>query len=250
MNIFIYQDSVETGPFSWVDVFIILRKGEISADTPARIEGSDEIKSLEEWGLWREGDEVGPFTWDEISAMLEAGVLDLEDQARFEGDSELSNLEGIISQSQEICLPAKDKTPGGLWDLGELGRVVRNIQDALKIPRSRLQVGGGLAVVLLCIVAVFSWGKHHQPKIKPAAEQRTVVAGQSSGVQESAPTPVPADGATTSTITVTVKNGSGSPLSGQVVSLAKVSGPGGRPVAGNHGWRAAGLLEWRGCESH
>jgi hypothetical protein len=185
MNIFISRDGEETGPFSWVAVFIMLRKGELSTDIPARIEDGEEIKTLEEWGLWREGDEVGPFTWDEISAMLEAGVLDLENQARFEGDPELSNLEGIISQSQEICLPAEDKKPGRLWDLGELGGFwVRYIQDALKVPRTRLQVAGGLAVVLLCIVAVFSWGRTNQPKIKPPAEQGTVVAEQNSGVQE------------------------------------------------------------------
>lgn len=192
MNIFILRDGVETGPFSWVDVFIMLRKGELSTDIPARIEGSDEIKSLEEWGLWREGDEVGPFTWDEISAMLEAGVLDLENQARFEGDPELSNLEGVISQSQEICLPAEDKKPRELWDLGELGGFwVRSIQDALSVPRTRLQVAGGLVVVLLCIVAVFSWGRNNQLKIKPASEQRTVVAGQSSGVHEPALPQIP-----------------------------------------------------------
>ena len=153
MNIFILRDGSETGPLTWVDVFIMLRKGEISPEISARIEDS-ESKTLEEWGLWREGDEVGPFTWDEISAMLEAGVLDLEDQARFEGDPELSNLEGVISLSQEICLPSEQKKPGGLWELG--GFWVRNIQDALKVPRTRLQVAGGLTVVLLCIVAVFS----------------------------------------------------------------------------------------------
>jgi len=189
MNIFIYQDSVETGPFDWVDVFIMLRKGELSTDTPARIEGSEEIKSLEEWGLWREGDEVGPFTWNEISAMLEAGVLDLENQARFEGDPELSNLEGVISQSQEICLPTEDFNPQGIWE--HVLQVLRNIQDALKVPRTRLQVAGGFAVVLFCIVAVFSWGKSNQPKIKPPAEQRTVVAGQRSGVQESSLPQIP-----------------------------------------------------------
>jgi hypothetical protein len=185
MNIYLIQNAVETGPFSWVDVFIMLRKGELSTDIPARIEGSDEIKSLEEWGLWREGDEVGPFTWDEISAMLEAGVLSLGNAARFEGDAELGNLWEIISQSQEICLPAEEKQHGGLWDLGELGGWwVRNIQEALKVPRIRLQVAGGLAVVLICIVAVFSWGKSSHPKIKPTAEQRTVIAEQNSRVQE------------------------------------------------------------------
>ena len=155
MNIFIYQDGIETGPLTWVDVFIMLRKGELSTDTPARIEDSDEIKSLEEWALWREGDEVGPFTWDEISTMLEAGVLGIGNPARFEEDAEISNLWEIISQSQEICLPADDRKLGGLWDLGKQAR--RKIQDALKVPRTRLQVASPLAVVLLCIIVVFSW---------------------------------------------------------------------------------------------
>jgi hypothetical protein len=191
MNIYLIQNAVEIGPLSWVDVFIMLRKGELSTDISARIEGSDEIKSLEEWGLWREGDEVGPFTWDEISAMLEAGVLSLGNAARFEGDAELGNLWEIISLSQEICLPAEEKQHGGLWDLGELGFWVRNILDALKLPRTRLQVVGGLAAVLLFIVAVFSWGGKSRPEIKPPAEQRTVVAGQNSDVQESAPAQIP-----------------------------------------------------------
>jgi len=132
MNIFILRDGSETGPLTWVDVFIMLRKGEVSPDISARIEGSYERKTLEEWGLWREGDEVGPFTWDEISAMLTAGVLDLEAQARFEGDPELSNLEGVISQSKEIFLPAKNNQHGGFWDLGEKG--LRNIVDVLRVP--------------------------------------------------------------------------------------------------------------------
>jgi len=178
MNIFILRDGSEIGPLSWVDVFIMLRKGELSTDTPARIEGNHEIRSLEEWGLWREGDEVGPFTWDEISAMLEAGVLDLENQARFEGDPELSNLKGVIGKSQEICLPAEDRKLGALWDLGELGGLwIRNIRDALRIPRTRLQVAGGLAVVLLCIVvALFSWRAVNRPKTEPATEQPPVIA--------------------------------------------------------------------------
>ncbi|MBE2204091.1 MAG: hypothetical protein IAE94_07125 [Chthoniobacterales bacterium] len=183
MNIFILRDGSETGPLTWVDVFIMLRKGEISPEIPARIECNDEIKSLEEWGLWREGDEVGPFTWEEISAMLEAGVLDLENQARFEGDPELSNLKGVISQSQEICLPAEDRRPGGLWERGE--RAFRNIQATLKVPKTRMQIAGGLAVVLLCVVAVFTWGRSSQPKVELAAQQQTIIAGQNSGVQES-----------------------------------------------------------------
>ncbi|MFZ4780254.1 MAG: hypothetical protein ACOYM3_33280, partial [Terrimicrobiaceae bacterium] len=186
MNIFILRDGSETGPLTWVDVFIMLRRDELSTEISARIEDGQEIKSLEEWGLWREGDEVGPFTWDEISAMLEAGVLSLGNAARFEGDAELFNLWEIISQSQEICLPAKKKQHGGLWDLGALGEnAVRDIQDALKVPRTRLQVAGGLAVVLLCVVAVFSRGKQNQPRIEPPANQQTAIAGQNSGVQES-----------------------------------------------------------------
>lgn len=183
MNIFICQDGIETGPFTWVDVFIMLRKGELSTDTQARSEGSNEIKSLEEWALWREGDEVGPFTWDEISTMLEAGVLCIGNLARFEGDAEISSLWEIISQSQEICLPAEDRTLGGLWEMGK--QVLRNIQDALKVSRTRLQVAGSLAVVLLCIFAVFSWGRSNQPKIKAPTENQTVSAAQNPGVKES-----------------------------------------------------------------
>lgn len=183
MNIFILRDGSEIGPLSWVDVFIMLRKGKLSTDTPARIEGNEEIKSLEDWGLWREGDEVGPFTWDEISVMLEAGVLDLENQARFEGDPELSNLKGVIRKSQEICLPAENRKLGALWDLGELGALwIRNIRDALRIPRTRLQVAGGLAVILVCAVALFSWGRNTQPKIEPAPEQSPVIVEQKAGI--------------------------------------------------------------------
>ncbi len=124
--------------------------------------------------------------------MLEAGVLSLGNAARFEGDAELGNLWEIISQSQEICLPAEDKKPGGLWDLGELaGKAVRSIQEALKAPTTRLQVAGGLAVVLLCIVAVFSWGRNNQPKIKPAGKQQPAIAKQKSAVQESTPPQIP-----------------------------------------------------------
>jgi len=188
VNIFIYQDAAETGPFTWVDVFILLRKGDLSTDTPARIEGSNEIRSLEEWGLWREGDEVGPFTWDEISAMLEAGVLDLENKARFEGDPELSNLKGVIRKSQEICLPAENRKLGALWELGELGGLwIRNIRDALRAPRTRFHVAGGLAVILVCALALFSWGRNTQPKIEPPAEKRTAITEQNSGVQEPVP---------------------------------------------------------------
>lgn len=192
MHIFILRDGSETGPLTWVDVFIMLRKGEVSTDVPARIGDSEEIKSLEEWGLWREGDEVGPFTWDEISAMLEAGVLDLEAQARFEGDPELGNLKGVVSQSQEIFLAGNKKQHAALWNLGELGgKAVRYIQEALKVPRTRLQVAGSLAVVLICIVAVASWGRSNQPQIKPAVEQQPTIAEQKSTVQESTPRQTP-----------------------------------------------------------
>ncbi len=185
MNIFLSRDGVDTGPFTWVDVFIMLRKGELSMDVPARIEDDPEIKSIEEWGLWREGDEVGPFTWEEISAMLEAGVLSLGNPARFEGDVALSNLWEIISQSKTICLPTEDKNPGRLWALGDLGKkFVREIQKALNVPTIRLRVAGGIAAILLCIFAVFSWGKNKHAKIEPPAEQQTVIAGQSCEVQE------------------------------------------------------------------
>lgn len=102
MNIFILRDGVETGPFTWVEVFIMLRKGDIALDAVARLEGEETQKSLEEWDLWREGDEVGPLTWDEISIMLREGVLDVGVQARLDGEPQLSRLEEVIGRSEEV----------------------------------------------------------------------------------------------------------------------------------------------------
>jgi len=104
MNLFILRDGVESGPFSWVDVYIMLKKSELDWDALARNEGETKFKTLECWGLWCEGNEVGPFTWDEISAMLREGVLDLDIQAKLEGASELSILRDVISQSRQIDL--------------------------------------------------------------------------------------------------------------------------------------------------
>lgn len=180
MNILILHDDIETGPLSWVQVFIMLRKGEITPESIARVEGFDEVQSIEEWGLWREGDEVGPFTWDEISEMLEAGVLDLATLARFEGDPELKELQGVIDQSQEICI-ASENQEQQRWS-ETFKQIACGLFAKLRIPEVGLPVATGVAIVLLGGLAYFLWPRGSQSPKTPQAEEQTGLTRKPPGV--------------------------------------------------------------------
>ncbi len=109
MNIFIFQDEMEIGPYDWVDIAILLHRGELEEIVSARI-GSDS-KSLHDWGFWKKGSEGGPFSWDEISRLLDAGILDLETEARFAESSKMSNLREVIRNSSEVSLDDISASP-------------------------------------------------------------------------------------------------------------------------------------------
>ena len=183
MNIFILHDDIETGPFSWVQVFIMLRKGELAPESVARIDGFEEAQSIEEWGLWREGDEVGPFSWDEISDMLKAGVLDLETLARFESDPELKKLQNVIDQSQEIWLVSDNqKRQRGVEAFKQ---VVRRALTKIRIPEIGLPVATGLAVVLIGGLACIFWPKGAQSTKAHQVEERVNLTQKNIGVEKS-----------------------------------------------------------------
>jgi len=87
--------------------------------------------------------------------------------------------------------------------------------------------------------------------ISPSTATVTFTAGAVSAANSTvtaAPESVVADGATASTITVTLKNGTGAPVAGKTVSLAKTSGPG-NPVitpaaAGSEVTNASGVASF------
>lgn len=162
MDIFIcHDDGVESGPYSWVDIFVMLNSGELDDRSLVRI--GSEIQSITDWNHWDEGTDVGPLTWDEISVMLQAGVLDLEVQAKLEGASELTRLQDVISQSQEAHLlsdPARAKTPPNL-----IGQMSQAFQNARTIPHARMVT---VVAFLLVLVGIIYFGVYAGNRELPA----------------------------------------------------------------------------------
>lgn len=112
MNIYITMSGVETGPFTWGEVFVRLNCGELSLDDLGRMDLGEEVRPLSEFHLWGEGDEVGPFTWDDINVMLREGVLDRDVEARFEEEEERSRLADVIERSREIEVVQREPAIG------------------------------------------------------------------------------------------------------------------------------------------
>lgn len=103
MKIQLQQNGDEVGPFSWIEIFVMLQKGVIDQWTPAKLEDESLWQTIDDLGLWREGDEIGPFTWEEISYLVSEGCLDSAAQVRLEGEKELTTLAEAsdINESQQ-----------------------------------------------------------------------------------------------------------------------------------------------------
>jgi len=146
MNIFIQIDGEESGPYSWVEIFVLLRTDTISPDVLAQLEPDGEFKSLDSWDLWREGHEVGPITWEEVTTMLNSGVLDVTVPARFEGEDALSPLGDVIDRSSEVeivSLGRQSRFKRCLEAVGRLRELVFRSE-----PRWIIAGATGLAVLL------------------------------------------------------------------------------------------------------
>jgi len=96
MNFYLLQDEIEAGPYSWIEVFVMLQNGHIDPQTIARLEDGLEWSTIENIGLWREGDEVGPFTREEIAYLVSEGCLDGDVEVRVEGDDHLQPLAEVV----------------------------------------------------------------------------------------------------------------------------------------------------------
>ncbi|MBE2204051.1 MAG: hypothetical protein IAE94_06925 [Chthoniobacterales bacterium] len=97
MNIYLVQEGNEFGPYSWVEIYAGLKKGELNYVDQVRIDDDPEIKSIEEFGFWNEGSDVGPLTWEEILFLLREGCLDGPIPAKIEGEADFSTLEKLIA---------------------------------------------------------------------------------------------------------------------------------------------------------
>jgi len=146
MNIFIQIDGEESGPYSWVEIFVLLRTDTISPDVLAQLEPDGEFKSLDSWDLWREGHEVGPFTWEEVTTMLNSGVLDVTVPARFEGEDALSPLGDVIDRSSEVEIVSSGRQSRFKRCLEAVGRLRELVFRSE--PRWIIAGATGLAVLL------------------------------------------------------------------------------------------------------
>lgn len=184
MNIFICSDDgVENGPYSWVDIFVMLNQGDLEEDAVVRI--GSEVKSISEWNHWSEGTDVGPLTWDEISTMLQAGVLDLDVQAKFEGTSELRPLQDVISQSREVHLPGHSSEAVTPPDLAE--RIRQAFQTTMALPHARLTAAATLLLVFIGGIYFGVYGGNQKPSIEDNRTAAKVVERETPSPQAQEP---------------------------------------------------------------
>ncbi len=102
MNVYIVQNENKFGPYSWIEIYVGLKKGEWAYADTIRLEESGEILSIEDSGLWNEGSDVGPFTWEEILFLRNEGYLEGLVQAKIEGEEDYSTLESLIAERPQL----------------------------------------------------------------------------------------------------------------------------------------------------
>ncbi len=90
MQFFLNDNETECGPFTWGQVFVLLRKYDLDESTLARCEPGSETKSLQEWGFWSEGTTIRSLSWEEIQDLLTEGVIDEDVYAQLDGNDDES----------------------------------------------------------------------------------------------------------------------------------------------------------------
>src|SRR3977135_3118535 len=102
VEVYIVQNLSESGPYSWMEIYVALRKGECSYSDAIRINGDSEIKSIDEFGFWNEGADVGPLTSDEILFLLREGFWDTPIRAKTEDEAEYSTPESPLAEKPRL----------------------------------------------------------------------------------------------------------------------------------------------------
>lgn len=117
MNVYVVQNENELGPYSWIEIYVGLKKGEWTYTDTIRIDESEEILSIEDSGFWNEGSDVGPFTWEEILFLRNEGCLSGLVQAKIEGEGDYSTLESLIAERPELTsdYPSHDTQLKRAW---------------------------------------------------------------------------------------------------------------------------------------
>lgn len=96
MSFYILRDGLEAGPYSWVQIYLMLRKGELSYSDFARSEAEPEFTLIEALALWNEGSDVGPLTWEEVLLLREEAYLPDDIAAKIEGEADYVTLGRLL----------------------------------------------------------------------------------------------------------------------------------------------------------
>jgi len=165
MNIYLIQDGMDFGPYTWVEIYVGLQKGEWTDESVVRIECDPLPKTIFETGFWNEGADVGPLTWEEILFLLQEGCLDAEIFAKIEGETDYSTLAHLLAARPSLVGTQEPQKRTWL------------------IP---VCIAVGIVVVLLAGIAVFTEGRPKEIK-QPVMEQTPVVAVSATPVEEASP---------------------------------------------------------------
>jgi|GEM_PF-821910 len=111
MTFYLLRNDLETGPFSWVEVYLMLRNGELDYSDSARSEDENEFQSIEALGFWNEGTDVGPLTWEEILLLRQEAAVEGNIPAKIEGEDEFSTLEKLLLDRPELARVAETPAP-------------------------------------------------------------------------------------------------------------------------------------------
>jgi len=165
MNIYLIQDGLDFGPYTWVEIYVGLQKGEWTEESLIRTEDDPDPKTIWEMGYWNEGTDVGPLTWEEILFLLQEGCLDADIIAKIEGEAEFSTLANLLSERPSLTATK------------------RNAKRSWGLPAS---VAIGIVIVILSGIAVFPKGKKQEIKV-PVLEQTPPTAVASTAPAKEAP---------------------------------------------------------------
>ena len=174
MKIYLVQNGRELGPYSWVEIYAGLKKGERSYADHIRLDDDPQVKSIEEFGFWNEGTDVGPFTWDEIRFLVDEGCLDGPIAAKIEGEADYSTLEELMAERPDLWKP---------HDSSELRSL-----------RKLFLYSGAAAAALICALAGldFYLGSQKKPAIHaPVATAASVAAKKQTPLDASPPAASP-----------------------------------------------------------
>lgn len=134
MSFYILRDGLEGGPYTWVQVYLMLRKGELSYSDFARSEAEAEFTLIEALALWNEGSDVGPLTWEEVLLLREETYLPDDIAAKIEGEADYVTLGRLL-----------------LDRLGRSGSAERD--PSTRLPHSRRWLVAGLSTFALLFLA-------------------------------------------------------------------------------------------------